>query len=74
MNKSFNRRKPVDIGTANGARAMSLKAQQKAQAYASNLRFKRITTAKVSNAHMPSDGNPLLPPPLEINKTTESIS
>ena len=58
LNKSFNRKKPIDSGSKQGARASSAIAERKAQAYASSKQYKQ----HLRNLDYHSTNNQVLPP------------
>jgi hypothetical protein len=62
LNKSFNRKKPLDAGSVRGARAASTTAERKARSYASNQKYKEQLRAQASNFQATSASNAILPP------------
>tara|TARA_B110000285_G_C14955026_1_gene528738 strand:+ start:446 stop:667 length:222 start_codon:yes stop_codon:yes gene_type:complete len=62
LNKSFNKKKPLDAGSVRGARAASTTAERKAQSYASNQKYKDQLRAQASNFQATSASNAILPP------------
>jgi len=62
LNKSFNRKKPLDSGSVRGARAASATAEHKARSYASNQKYKEQLRAQASNFQVTSTSNAILPP------------
>ena len=74
LNKSFNRRKPLDNGSTHGARAASALAEQKAQSYASSKNYKQQLQDQAKNFHSSTAAaNQVLPPPPPPEKDSLEI-